>query len=241
MPNTPSRAFLHAAALLSVAFPLSASGADCSASDAALLAARATVCASLVGTETPWCPAPPNTTSDGDWPSQATYLTQVPRALVAAGAASCLTTPAAAGVAAWLDGPASNASLPGSPLQTWVGFQASYFVTPRPPGSRLESPGTLGRKCWAFAWLAATWDGGAALRAALGPAGLSAETFIAAYDAALPATVPLCDAQLANCFVNQTVSPSRNGTCPLDVVAFHLGFGDENLKRGLPLAYPFFP
>ena len=32
--------------------------------------------------------------------------------------------------------------------------QVQYYDMPRAPGARVESPATLGRKCWAFAFLA---------------------------------------------------------------------------------------
>lgn len=45
---------------------------------------------------------------------------------------------------------------------------------------------------------------------------------------------------MANCFVNMSFSPSRNGTCPGKIFRFHwLGFERENIKRGNPVAYPF--
>ena len=45
---------------------------------------------------------------------------------------------------------------------------------------------------------------------------------------------------MANCFVNQSYDPSRNGTCPTKIFEFHdLGFERENLLRGFPVDYRF--
>ena len=57
---------------------------------------------------------------------------------------------------------------------------------------------------------------------------------------AVPRTLELCVEVLANCFVNASYDPHRNGTCPTQVFAFHnLGFERENLLRGFDVAYPF--
>ncbi len=121
-------------------------------------------------------------------------------------------------------------------------FQAQYYDMPRQPGARIESPDTLGRKCWAFAYLAAA---GApllrAVEAALEAAGLGAAFLVSRYEQAGALSMGLCERVLANCFVNATYDPARNGTCPGAVAAFrYLGFERENLPRGFPLAYPFF-
>ena len=103
---------------------------------------------------------------------------------------------------------------------------------PRKPGARIESPATLGRKCWAFAYLNSIW---AELRPALAtamaraPAGVSLGGFGAAWEAAVALTLPLCDATMANCFVNASYDPiARNGSCPDQVGAFFVGWQWEN-------------
>ena len=49
----------------------------------------------------------------------------------------------------------------------------------------------------------------------------------------VPLTLQLCEEVMANCFVNQSYDPRRNGTCPAKIFAFHeLGFERENLLRG---------
>jgi hypothetical protein len=71
---------------------------------------------------------------------------------------------------------------------------------PRKPGDRIESPATLGRKCWAFAYLRQVWgaeqaDGAAGLRADLeaktAAHGLDLRAFVAAWDAAVALTMPV--------------------------------------------------
>ena len=56
----------------------------------------------------------------------------------------------------------------------------------------------------------------------------------------MPLTLGLCERVMANCFVNQSYDPSRNGTCPTKIFEFHdLGFERENLLRGFPVDYRF--
>ena len=111
---------------------------------------------------------------------------------------------------------------------------------PRKPGTRIESPGTLGRKCWAMAYLQQQWqrkDRQALVAANLG---LTAGRFIAAYDEAVPLTIRLCERVMANCFVNATFDPKRNGTCAGKIFEFKdLGFERENALRGFSIEYPF--
>jgi hypothetical protein len=210
---------------------------DCSASDASLRLKRETVCASLVGPTTPWCTYPPNVTASGDWPNQAVYMHAVVAAL--ADPATCLNTSYAADTVDWLNGTQADPTVSGAFMNTWVVFQAQYYDMPRQPGSRIEAPDTLGRKCWAFAYLRQLWEE-AALERALAAAGLSAAAFASAYDAAVPKTMELCSEVLANCFVNASYDPSRNGTCPGDSALFYLGFQRENALRGFIVAYPFY-
>jgi hypothetical protein len=111
---------------------------------------------------------------------------------------------------------------------------------PRLPGTRIESPDTLGRKCWAFAYLRQEWNP-LELTKSLSHAGLNMSAFITAYEASIPLTMGLCEKVMANCFVNASYDPSRNGTCPSKIHDFHyLGFDRENLKRKDIVKYPFF-
>ncbi len=221
-----------------------AAAADCRASDAAVGAARDAVCASLMPASTPWCTYPPGTRAAGDWPSQSVYMNAALAALVAAAPAGCLATPAAAGVLSWLDTSQTTAILNGSFAWTWQVFQPQYFAQPRAAGERIEAPDTLGRKCWAYAYLAQVAARTlAALRGALAAAGLPA-TLLAAFEGsfavAAPPALASCNAVIANCFENTTYEPAlHNGTCAGNVVLFQLGFQRENLLRGGIVAYPF--
>jgi hypothetical protein len=101
---------------------------------------------------------------------------------------------------------------------------------PRKPGSRIESPATLGRKCWAFAYLAQIWPQlKPKIATALPGTGLNLDGFVKAYDSAVPLTMGLCEQVMANCFVNASYDPGkRNGTCAGAVGEFYVGFQWEN-------------
>ena len=82
----------------------------------------------------------------------------------------------------------------------------------------MESAATLGRKCWAFAYLRQIWEKGGikvALETATVAHGMDLSAFVAAWDGATRLTMPLCSRMMANCFVNESFSISRNGTCPV--------------------------
>jgi hypothetical protein len=220
-----------------------AAAPDCRASDAAVTAARDAVCASLVPASTPWCGYPDGTRSAGDWPSQSVYMNAALAALAAA-PAGCLATPAASGVLSWLDASQATAALNGSFAWTWQVFQPQYFEMPRAAGERVEAPDTLGRKCWAYAYMTQVASRSlAALRGALAAAGLPAAllaAFEGSFSAAAPPAMASCDAVIANCFKNTSYQPAlHNGTCAGDVALFGLGFQRENLLRGGVVAYPF--
>ena len=86
-----------------------------------------------------------------------------------------------------------------------------------------------------------TWTAPSVERA-VAAAALDLGAFLAAFRSAVARTMPLCDRVLANCFVNASYDPSRNGTCPYEVWRFHeLGFERENLKRRNVLSDPFVP
>ena len=215
-------------------------GPDCAASDAALQQLQWRVCSSLVGQGVAWCPFPPNVTAEEDWPNQAVYMNELLSALAAP--ATCLGTPTARAVVVWLNTSQAGPNVSGAFMNTWVVFQAQYYDMPRAPGERIEAPDTLGRKCWAFAYLAQMWAAeAAALASALAAAGLSAAAYADAAAAAIPRTMELCEQVMANCFVNSTYTPSRNGSCALDIFAFrYLGFERENTLRANVVNYPFF-
>lgn len=85
---------------------------------------------------------------------------------------------------------------------TWVQFQVQYYSMPRLPGDRIESPATLGRKCWAFAFLQEIWEvdqkaggGGGGLRSSLVEKmtahGLDVRAFVRAWNKAVAQTMPV--------------------------------------------------
>jgi hypothetical protein len=230
----------HAAVMTGSGETAARTSPDCAASDANLLHLRWMVCRSLVGPGTPWCLYPVNVSAAEDWPNQAVYLNEVLLALTSP--STCLGTATALDTVRWLNSSQADAAVAGSFMNTWVVFQAQYYSMPRGAGERVEAPDTLGRKCWAFAYLAQTWEEeAAAIESALLAAGLSAAAYARAVTAAVPQTMQLCEQVMANCFVNASYDPRRNGTCAGDIFDFHyLGFERENVLRGNVVKYPFF-
>ena len=221
-----------------------AAGGGCGASDAALLHARKMLCNSLVQGRTPWCRDDwQNVSASKDWPSQAVYLVDVLEALLAA-PAGCLRTPYARDTVGFVNGSQADPGVSGTFMWTWLDFQVQYYDMPRKPGDRIESPDTLGRKCWAFAYLRqllpALWQ---PLADRLAPAGLNLRNFTAVSNRAIPETFALCEKVMANCFLNTTYNPAKhNGTCKTKIFEFHrLGFLRENIKRKNIVKYPFSP
>eukprot|EP00756_Hemistasia_phaeocysticola_P064745 Hpha_TRINITY_DN8033_c0_g1::TRINITY_DN8033_c0_g1_i1::g.139989::m.139989 len=208
--------------------------ASCSESDSNLISLRNKVCASLVQGDTWWCKdAYKNATADGDWPSQAVYMQKLLDALV--DPSTCLNTTVAADVVDWIETSQALPSVSGSIMWTWLVFQVQYYDMPRKPGDRIESADTLGRKCWAFAYLRQFWN-----PSALQKANVSVPHYTNATQTAIPLTMRLCEEVMANCFENTTYTPSRKGTCPLKISDFHIiGFERENAKRGFSVDYPF--
>eukprot|EP00750_Incisomonas_marina_P032280 INCI9092.1.p1 GENE.INCI9092.1~~INCI9092.1.p1 ORF type:complete len:270 (-),score=30.95 INCI9092.1:84-893(-) len=224
---------------LSQRLPLSAStstssSADCHASDSNLQLLWSTLCSSLSGPLS--CPGTVNVTAQGDWPNQVIYMKNLLDAIAAP--STCLNTSYSHDLVGWLN--VTNTTT-NAWWNTWMVFQVQYYDMPRQPGARIESPATLGRKCWAFAYLAQAWP---ALRpkliGALSSAGLDMDPFVEAYDAAVPFTLNICDQVMANCFVNATYDPvARNGTCPDGVGQFFVGFQWENGQRNNSVSYEF--
>lgn len=119
----------------------------CDASDYALQSARDMVCVSLVGHTSKWCgTVPANVSAHGDWPNQAVYLMEVLNTL--ASSSTCLNTSVAKDTVSWLDGALAEPSVGGSFMWTYLVFQVQYYDMPRHAGDRIESPWTLGMKCW---------------------------------------------------------------------------------------------
>jgi hypothetical protein len=161
------------------------------------------------------------------------YMYDLLHALVAP--QTCLNTTEAVRTAAFL-GVVDPAQSPW--WSTWVKFQVQYYDMPRNPGDRIESPATLGRKCWAFAYLRQVWISGSggglkhSLQAKAAAHALDLNKFVAAWDAAVALTMPLCDRVMANCFLNDSYSVGRNGTCPELVDQFIVGYVFENEGGG---------
>lgn len=211
-------------------------GSTCADADARLRRDRAVVCRSLVGDQTIFCPDDVhNVTASGDWPSQVVYFLSLLEDVTSPG--TCANTSYYYDTILWLNRTIIDSSLSGSFGWTWDVFQPQYYDMPRKAGDRVEAPDTLGRKCWAFAYLDARWDT------------LEIETKVP-FDlsnltkharASRKRTMDLCDKVQANCFVNATYDPTRNGTCKTKQFEYHyLGFDRENLKRGNPIRYPFY-
>lgn len=184
---------------------------------------------------------------------------------------TCLTTALAIHAVQWLNSWQADLSVPAF-MWTWDVFQAQYYAMPRRAGERIEGADTLGRKCWAFAYLTQTYEPAplvhayvhatgsacacaspfmhmhntyyryepAPLARALAAAHLSLANFTSQYEAAIEPSTRRCQRVMANCFVNASYNPARAGSCPIKVALFrYAGFERENLKRGLPLQYPF--
>ena len=142
-------------------------------------------------------------------------------------------TPYARNTRKWLDVDMANSSTSGNFMWTWRVFQAQYYDMPRKPGDRIEAPDTLGRKCWASAFLTQKWPGVSAAIVAL-----NVTVFDAAYAKAMPESMDLCQKVLCNCFKNASYDPSRSGKCKTDVDKFHyLGFDREETSHGGDVKY----
>ena len=70
---------------------------------------------------------------------------------------------------------------------------------PRKPGTRIEAADTLGRKCWAMAYLAQTWQRlSAALMSRLHDNQLSIAPLDSSFNTAIPLTMSLCQDVVCN-------------------------------------------
>jgi hypothetical protein len=232
------------AALASLHWAAAAAAAaaeGCVASDDNLVLLRNTLCQSIGAFPGfPHCrlgpggasgPKPGNLTAEGDWPNQAVYMYDLLDALISP--ATCLNTSEARNTVEML----SVVDPAKSPWwSTWVQFQVQYYDMPHKHGSRVETAATLGRKCWAFAYLRQVWTGGNGIRsellAATAAHDLDLRSFAQAWDAAVTLTMPLCNRMMANCFVNESYSASRNGTCPDKIMQFVTGYAYEDVGGG---------
>ena len=231
----------YVAIITAVASALRSQTGSCNTSDNALLLARYVVCKGMNSSSTDaYCSGTPaNVTGPTDWPGQAVAFTNVLRLLV--NESTCLNTTVAVQTVAWVNSSGAEQTSPPGGFGYSFGFvQPTYFDMPYKPGARVEAPDTLGNKCWASAYLSANWDGGVALSTALQPHDLNVDHFITAYDTMALTAMSLCNKVIANCFVNASYDPARNGTCAGDVLLFKFGFEVENIKYISNVAYPFY-
>ena len=188
------------------------SSGGCASSDHNLLVLSRILCSSLVQRDTEWCGIWwRNVTAHRDWANQAVYMLNLVRALYAN--STCLDTPFAQSTVRWLDSKymADPAYTPSNFMATYLVFQVQYYDMPRKPGARIESPDTLGRKCWAFTYLKQFWQP-RMLERALATVGLSMPTFITAYNRAIPLTMGLCEAVMANWCVGSNHAIRRSAS-----------------------------
>jgi len=222
---------------------VASAGDICETSDANLLYRRKMVCNSLVQASTSFCKDDwQNVSASKDWPSQTVYFYQLLDALAAHG--TCLNTSYAQETLTWINSSMADPSIAGNFMWTWLVFQEQYFDMPRKPGVRIESPDTLGRKCWGFAYFTQHWD---SLQPLLGKklndegGGANLFGFNDSYRRATQETASptgLCQRVICNCFQNASYDPSRSGSCKVDVGEFHyLGFDREALSHGGNVQY----
>lgn len=197
---------------------------DCNRSDANLLALHELFCASMGPA---WqCPTG-NYTAARDWPTQSVYMKNILAAVI--DPSTCLDTSVATGIVEWLNTFSTDPQL-SMWWWNWYVFQPQYYDMPRKQGARIESPATLGRKCWAFAYLSQIW---LELRPhiidTMKRADINLSSYVVAYDEAAPMSIKLCQEVMANCFANAIYNPElRNGTCPEAIAEFFVGFSWEN-------------
>ena len=69
--------------------------------------------------------------------------------------------------------------------------------------------------------------------------------FIESYDRTIPVSMGLCDRVMANCYANSSYDPTRNGSCPLLVRQFAVGYyweaggGGRGPLPRVRIRYPF--
>jgi hypothetical protein len=210
---------------------------SCLLYDTALSRQRAYICDSLVQTNTWWCGKDWQnaTKASKDWPSQVVYLQDLINNLQTI-PTNCKTTKYYKDTIQWLNYSLMDPTISGNFGYTWDVFQVQYYDTPRLPNTRIESPDTLGRKCWAFAYLKDMYKPASIIRNI--PYNLN--NFTSIYEKSINLTFTLCNKVLSNCFVNDTYNPIRNNTCKGKSFEFHwLGFERENIKRKNILKYPW--
>jgi hypothetical protein len=159
---------------------------DCIRSDANLVALHELFCASMGPA---WqCPTG-NYTAARDWPTQSVYMKNILAAVI--DTSTCLDTPVATGIVEWLNTFSTDPQL-SMWWWNWYVFQPQYYDMPRKQGARIESPATLGRKCWAFAYLSQIWlDLRPHIIDTMKRADINLTSFVVAWDEAAPMYPPL--------------------------------------------------
>jgi hypothetical protein len=142
-PTASRRCQLLLALVLLGCTVVQAAPTNCTASDAAVLSARDTLCASLVGGPSSFCEDwYVNVTAEEDWPNQAVYMKNLLSALVSAG--PCVASPAASSVVSWLNSSAmSDPDVSGNFANTWLVFQVQVgcgWPSPAPNAAPSHSP-----------------------------------------------------------------------------------------------------
>lgn len=220
--------------------PSSLADSPCSASDTTLVDQRLLLCKSLSGAGCggdTWR----NVTASADWPSQSVYMMNILTTLGKTMPAICAkSSTIVQDTIKWINVNQSNATAaPGNFAWTFLVFQPQYYDMPRKPGDRIESPDTLGRKCWASTALTQQWPAlqGAAVSRNLSLTG----PFSSMMAHGIALNQEDCQKVICNCFVNASFDPSRSGACRGKVDLFHyLGFDREAIKSGRPkVKYPF--
>jgi hypothetical protein len=121
----------------------------CTTSDTSIANRRAYICDSLVQGGTWWCGSEWKnaTKAEKDWPNQVVYLQNLLNTMITI-TLPCTNTTLYKDTVRWLNYSIMDPEIAGNFGYTWDVFQKQYYDTPRLPGTRIEAPDTLGRKCW---------------------------------------------------------------------------------------------
>ena len=185
----------------------------------------------------PWCRAPVDHNAKGDFPHLVLYMGGVVEALTSV-PDDCDTK----GYVHWLNYWMANSSVAGTWANELLVFQPGYFAMPI-HRIRVETPWTLGLKCWAMSYLEERLVPLMSEMAVhMKGAFTGAHSFVNVTTRAAAGGVQQCHMVKANCFHNSTYQPAKhNNTCPLLYLEFHGGWNWQNLKAPSQdrVSYPF--